>query len=120
MQAYWLPKDDGSVDSVYLYQGDKYIGEATDRTRYDYNECAIERTDDDREKMLHQYKRASHYDKFVKDNKSQIPHIGRMSAGQSAAVAAAPLEIVEAEQPKGYEEDEFTKRDWGAKAIDDL
>ncbi|KAA6310533.1 hypothetical protein EZS27_038177, partial [termite gut metagenome] len=38
--AYWLPLEDGGVDKVYLYQGDTYIGEALNRSAYDYNECA--------------------------------------------------------------------------------
>ena len=40
--AYWLPDEDGSVQKIYLYQENTYIGEAVNREAYKYNECQIE------------------------------------------------------------------------------
>jgi hypothetical protein len=105
--AYWLPNDDGSIDRVYLYQGENYIGEALNRSKFDYNENAIERTDEDRDNMLHQEKRLAKYDKFIKGNRSDIPKIGKMDSETSADILAVPVEIVETIQPKGLDEDEF-------------
>jgi hypothetical protein len=51
--AYWLPEADGGIEKVYLYQGDVYIGEALNRSKYAYNECSVERTEEDEAKMLH-------------------------------------------------------------------
>jgi hypothetical protein len=104
--AYWLPQDDGSIDRVYLYQGETYIGEALNRRKFDYNENAIERTDEDRANMLHQQKRLAKYDKFIKDSKAGIPKIGKMDSEVSAVILAAPVEIVESVQPQGMD-DEF-------------
>jgi hypothetical protein len=104
--AYWLPDDDGSINKVYLYQGENYIGEALNRSKFDYNENAIERTDEDRDNMLHQEKRLAKFDKFVKENRSDIPKIGKMDSETSATIAAVPVEIVETVQPKGLD-DEF-------------
>ncbi|PDP44686.1 hypothetical protein [Tannerella forsythia] len=117
--AYWLPDEDGSVSRVYLYQGDTYIGEAIDRGQFAYNECAIERTEEDEAKMLEQYKRAAKFDKKVRDRRAEIPHTGMIEASDAADIASVAvdiMEITENEQPDGYEEDEFT--DWSQRARD--
>jgi len=106
--AYWLPNNDGSVDEVYLYQGDNYIGKAVNRLQTSYNENRIEQTDEDEAKKLHQHKRLAQFDKKVKERRLKIPKIRRMKAEQSAAIAAVPVDIIETVQPKGYEHDEFT------------
>lgn len=107
--AYWLPDDKEEVTRVYLYQGDTYIGEAENRERYAYNECAAERTDEDRDKMLHQAKRAAKFDKMIKERRQEIPRVGKMAAVTARAIAEVPVEIVleEHEQPQNYEQDEF-------------
>ena len=119
--AYWLPNENGSVDRVYLYQGDIYIGEALNRKNFDYNECAIERTTEDSEKILHQSKRLAKFDKTVKDRKADIPKIGAVKASNFSEYKNIPIEIIETEQPKGlddFETEEF--EDWTAKAISNL
>ena len=117
--AYWLPNDDGSIDGVYLYQDGTYIGEALNRSHFSYNENAIERTSDDMENMLHQEKRVAKYDKFVKDNRSSIPRIGKTDKATSAFIATVPVEIVETVQPE-WNEDEFETIDYSVKAIESL
>jgi hypothetical protein len=92
--AYWLPLETGSIEKVYLYQGDTYIGEASNRSALDYNECAIERTQEDGEKMLHQQKRLAKFDKFVKDHQSGIPQIVHQEAALSGEILSTPTEIV--------------------------
>ncbi|KAA6342182.1 hypothetical protein EZS27_010036 [termite gut metagenome] len=93
--AYWLPLEDGSVDKVYLYQGETYIGEALNRSAFDYNECAIERTQEDKEKMLHQEKRIAKFDKLIKESKADIPKLGhRKKDAAEAEILSAPPEIL--------------------------
>lgn len=120
--AYWLPVADGSVPRVYLYQGDTYIGEAVDRGRFAYNECAVERTPADDAAMLHQHKRGAKFDKLMRDRRAEFSRVGRMAAAQAAETAGVEPAIVleESTQPKGYEEDEFNAEDYTRMAIDRL
>ncbi len=120
--AYWLPEADGSIKKAYTYQDGRYIGEVTNATDMAYNENQIEQTDEDRELMLHQQKRISKFDKFVKTEKALIPDIGSMNPAQTAQYANVEVELVETIQPGGYEEDEFSFSDvdWGARAIESL
>jgi hypothetical protein len=91
LTAYWLPLEDGSIDKVYLYQEDTYIGEALNRSAFDYNECAVERTPEDEAKMLHQQKRIAKFDKFIKESKAGIPKIGhRQTDAAEAEILSAP------------------------------
>lgn len=119
--AYWLPDADGSIKEVYLYQGDTYIGEAINKTQYKYNENAIERTEADYENMLHQEKRAAKFDKFIKERRKSIPKVGVLEGPSLQDIEVKIIE--ETEQPKGYEEDEFTEIeniDWAARALQSL
>ncbi|MFK5951250.1 MAG: hypothetical protein QM500_21040 [Methylococcales bacterium] len=123
--AYWLPEADGSVASVYLYQGDTYIGEAVNAEEFRYNENAIERKDNAEEeaKILHQQKRATKFDNFIKERRQELPKIGIMDAEQSKEIEALTVELVENPQPKGYEtdaEDEYGKIDWAETARQSL
>ena len=102
--AYWLPRENGSIDEVYLYQGETYIGEAVNRARFAYNECAVERTEEDEKAMLHQHKRVAKYTKFIKDSKAGIPKIGHQKSETSKAILASPVEIAETIQPEETEE----------------
>jgi hypothetical protein len=119
LTAYWLPNEAGSIERVYLYQGETYIGEAVNRAHFAYNENAIERTEEDRAGMLHQHKRLSIFDKFIKDVKADLPTIGQLEASASAALSAVSVEIVETVQPVGYEE-EYETMDYSVKAIQTL
>lgn len=120
--AYWLPSDDESVETVYLYQDGVYIGEAENREKYAYNECEAERTDEDAAAMLHQQKRVAKFDKFVKERRAELPKVGRMDAELGIQNAAAETLIVpeQNEQPLGYEEDESNAEDYTALAISKL
>jgi hypothetical protein len=119
--AYWLPEADGTTSKVYLYQGNTYIGEATDRFANAYNENAIERTAADEAGMLEQNKRISKFDKQVRDRRIAIPKIGTITREESKQLDELPTTIIieETRQPEGYETDEFTT-DWAAKAINSL
>lgn len=121
--AYWLPEPDGSINKVYLYQGDTYIGEALNSRQFEYNENKIEQTDEDKANILHQNKRTAKFDKFIRDNRRDIPKVATYDTEEMDDVRSVPVDIVETEQPKGYEEDEFTELeniDWAARAVANL
>ena len=93
--AYWLPEDDGSVKEVIIYQGDTYIGRATNRMNVSYNECKVEMTDQDHENKLHQDKRAAKFDKIVKERKNEIPKIAVISGSSQKMIQNTTVDIVE-------------------------
>ena len=118
--AYWLPDEQGNVNAVYLYQGDTYIGEADNLEQFTYNECAAERTAEDEAKMLHQAKRAAHFDRLIKERRQDIPKIGKIDTNTARYIQSVPVDIVveENEQPVNYDGDEFA--DYASQAINSL
>lgn len=119
--AYWLPNESGSVEKVYLYQDGKYIGEADNRTQYDYNENAAERTEQDEANMMHQQKRLAKFDKFIRNRREELPQVGRIAAATAQEIRAVDVEVIEEhEQPRNYEEDEFNATDYAAIAMQEL
>lgn len=122
VEAYWLPEEDGSVEQVYLYQGDTYIGEAVNRRQYRYNENTIEQTDEDRANMLHQQKRAARFDKMIRDRRAEIGKVGKIKSETNTYISNIEADIVESEQPKGYEVTEEWTEDinYGSIAIEQL
>lgn len=119
VMAYWMPEEDGSIKRVYMYQDGAYIGEAINREQFDYNECAIERTEEDEAAMLHQNKRLSKYDKFIKDHRADIPKIAHMDTAESNIIINTPVEIIESPLKEKAEE-ETLMDDWAALAISSL
>lgn len=137
VEAYWLPSEDGGMETAYLYQGDTYIGEAENMEKYRYNEFTIERTEEDEAAMLVQHKRTARFDKMVKERRAQLPKVGGTLPSQSIknaekwAKVAAEAVTVETEQPENYEGDEFEyarvlaesnygERDWSQVALETL
>ena len=118
--AYWLPSSDESVETVYLYQDGVYIGEAENREKYAYNECAAERTDEDAAAMLHQQKRVAKFDKWVKDRRKELPTIGHETRDENLQDLVTVVVPEQNEQPQGYEEDEWNAEDYAALAIRNL
>lgn len=118
VEAYWLPEADGSIKTLYLYQGDTYIGEAENMEKYRYNEFAIERTAEDEAGMLEQMKRAAKFDKKIHDRRAELPKVGGWKRqGKNATnweEVAVQVETVEAPQPDNYDDGEFNH----AKACD--
>ena len=106
VEAYWLEDvATGKVERVYLYQGGTYVGEAVNMEAMRYNEFAIERTEEDEAAMLHQMKRTAKFDKMIKERRAKLPKIGMDE--QKTDYSAVEVEIVETEQPKNYEGDEW-------------
>lgn len=63
--AYWLKDHNGEVNSVFVYQGDRYICECPKVVRF--NEALAEQTEADRAAFVEQEKYISKYRKMVKD-----------------------------------------------------
>jgi hypothetical protein len=120
--AYWLPEESGNIANVYIYQGDTYIGEAINRSEFSYNENAIERTEEDQAGMLHQNKRLSTFDKFIKENRVDIPQIGCMDSELSQELADIPTPEKQAEYTDTplYEDVDHEDIDWSKMAVENL
>ncbi len=120
--AYWLPEADGSVAKAYLYQGDRCVGDAENMERYRYNEFACERTAEDMAAMLAQEKRVAQFDKVVRGRRAAVPKVG-VADKRRRALAAVEVEtvVVEHEQPKNYEGDEWEEaKDYAALGLASL
>lgn len=124
VEAYWNENAQGEVERVYLYQGDTYIGEAENMEKWRYNEFAAERGAGDMAAMLHQQKRVAKFDKMIRNRRAALPKVGGTTdiggASVAAAVLEAPVEVVETEQPRNYQGDEFESRDWSTLALESL
>lgn len=71
--VYWLPEVDGSVKSVYLFDGDQYICKCDEIV--EYNESRMERTEADWAAKEVQDKYVSQFDKMVKDKAANLAKI---------------------------------------------
>lgn len=121
--AYWLPEEDGSINKAYLYQDENYIGEVLNSKQFEYNENKFEQTESDHENILHQNKRIAKFDRFIKDNRADIPKISVHDAAEMDEIREVPVDIVETVQPRGYDADEYTdfeNIDWAEKAVANL
>ena len=111
VEAYWTAQSNGEVERVYLWQGETYIGEAENAEKWRYNEFAIERTEADEAAMLHQQKRVAKFAKMVRTRRAALPRVGGTTEIGGTTVDAemleAPVEVVETEQPRNYQGDEF-------------
>lgn len=119
--AYWLPNEKGGIDNVYLYQGETYIGEAINNEQFDYNECAIERTEKDKANIEYQSRRVARFDKFIKEERAAIPHVGNYRQNDREKVLAKEVEIVEETIIASPADDfETPQQDWSKLAIQHL
>lgn len=125
--AYWMPESDGSINKVYLYQGDVYIGEALNSEQFRYNECAFERDDEDRANMLYQNKRLAKFDKFFREERADIPKVGSLQPETVQAINDIPdipvnvtKTIICADDDIEEDFDFSGSMDWGKRAINEL
>jgi len=100
-----MKNNEGNAEMVYLYQGDRYIGEAYDVESKRYNDCRAEWTDEDKENYLFQNKEQAKFHKLVKDIKAELPKLGVQDVWESDFIseATSDVEIIEtppAQQPE--------------------
>lgn len=121
VEAYWMPDANGAIETVQLYQGEKFIGECSKIVAY--NESAAERTDADREAMLEQEKYVAKYYKMNKDGKADKLHrlkaIPAVMLDEAAAINADEVVVdppPKVEQPA----DEWDGEDWAQFAMNSL
>ena len=118
VEAYWSENAKGEVERVYLYQGDTYIGEAENMEKWRYNEFAAERGAGDMAAMLHQQKRVAKFDKMIRNRRQQLPRVGMATV--PVEVVEAPVEVIETEQPRNYQGDEWEAVDYTKMALESL
>ena len=118
VEAYWSENAQGEVERVYLYQGDTYIGEAENMEKWRYNEFAAERGAGDMAAMLHQQKRVAKFDKMIRNRRQQLPRVGMATV--PVEVVEAPVEVIETEQPRNYQGDEWEAVDYTKMALESL
>lgn len=71
--AYYLPKDDGDISSVYLCQNGNYVGKCEKITKY--NTARAEQTDADKEAYENQKEYVSQFTDFVKEGKKGLAKV---------------------------------------------
>ena len=130
VEAYWIDRVPaegnkagavGEVERVYLYQGDTYIGEAENMEKWRYNEFAAERGAGDMAAMLHQQKRVAKFDKMIRERRQQLPRVGGTTERVGVCVAAEigdNVEVIETEQPRNYQGDEWDCVLAGSETVD--
>lgn len=125
VQAYYLPDASGSFDTVYIYQGENYIGVC--QYMPEYQEAKAEQTEDDKLIFTEQNKYVSRFNKMVKDGKPAKVEVIRKErkAAVEMALQATPVEIhIPKPEPIERENDIYINADWLAsfakKAMIDL
>jgi len=115
VEAYYMKNSDGNAETVYLYQGDRYIGEAYDIDDKRYNDCRAEWTDKDRENYLFQSKEQAKFHKLVKDIKGELPKIGAIqkeAANELEEIISSYVEIVETPQVADIDAGEYVSDEY--------
>ena len=92
--AYYLPDDDGIVQSVFLFEDGQFICEA--QKKLAFNEAAIEQTDEDRAIMQQQWGQQKKYDKIVKDGVGGLLNVGVLVPNK-VVVSKTPRKVVSKE-----------------------
>ena len=119
--AYYLPDESGNIDSVFLYQGDRFVAECKDIGMF--NESKFEQTDEDIEIKTNQLKYISKYRKMVKDGKEEklsrlkiIP----VEITERAIIQANTTEITDTAPPIGEEAPPEPLVNYGKFSIEDM
>jgi len=71
--AYWMPNNDGNIETVYIYQNGLFVDTCSQIERY--NEAKAEQTERDQEAYTNQSKYVSKFDAKVKQGRKAIAKI---------------------------------------------
>ena len=122
VDAYFVPQSDGSVNEVYLYQGDRFISRASLIERY--NEAKAERTDRDNEIRTNQAKRKANFYKIEKEGLAAKIDRKIVIEERTFATETAPVRIVETTEKQEESIEELMAKYSGSyyqeKSINDL
>jgi len=84
-QAYYIPDNDGRINEIFIYQGDRYIDSPRDLGKF--QEAVAERTDEDIHTMHEQLGFIASHKKLAKDAKADR-YIGKMVSVKTETVDA--------------------------------
>jgi bifunctional DNA-binding transcriptional regulator/antitoxin component of YhaV-PrlF toxin-antitoxin module len=96
--AYYIPEENGSIPSVYLYQDGKFICEAKKEERF--QEAKVEQVPEDHHILGRQKTYGKSFENLVKERLLEIPTVGilkRESAIEGYKAPIAPMAIPEPE-----------------------
>ncbi|MCL2651148.1 MAG: hypothetical protein FWD60_09030 [Candidatus Azobacteroides sp.] len=123
--AYYLPDQENNIESVFVYQGDRFIAECKEMGRY--NESKIEQTDEDLAIMTEQAKYISQYRKMLKVGKEEkLNRLAIIPAERTEKALKNIVEIVDT-SPLPEQEPEFAEyyaglceEDYAAMALNSI
>ena len=127
-KAYYIPGEDGAINEIFIYQGERYIDSPRDLGRF--QEAKIERTEEDEHIMHEQLGYLSSAKKLHKEAKAE-KYIGKIGSIKTETVNAV---IIQADATKivdttftdviHYTPTEdfngFQSEDWVAKALNSI
>jgi len=91
-QAYYIPDNDGRINEIFIYQGDRYIDSPRDLGKF--QEAVAERTDKDIHTMHEQLGFIASHKKLAKDAKAER-YIGKIGSIKTETVDAAIAQAAE-------------------------
>jgi hypothetical protein len=68
-EAYWLANEDGTIDSIYVWQSSQFIGKCKKVTKY--QEAIAEQTEADRRAIVEQCKYDAKYHRMLREGKAE-------------------------------------------------
>jgi hypothetical protein len=118
-QAYYIPSDNGAIDEIFVYQGERYIDSPRDLGKF--QEAKIERTKKDEHIMHSQLGFISSAKKLAKDAKAE-KHLGKIGSMKTemlnVVINNVPMCQCENETAELVEEYAgWESEDWAAGAL---
>ena len=105
VEAYYLKNKNGEIDSVYLYQNDQFICEATKIVKY--NTATAEHTEKDKQAYLTQSKYVSEFDADIKKSKKRLSKLVILENKYPTTVEPEIITHQIEQRSEKQEEDEF-------------
>ena len=116
--GYYIPDENGEVERLYLYQNNKYIGDAVNIPRY--NTAKAEWTDKDAENYTKQAKYLSQFDKFIKDKKEKATRVAVLPNEPEHYESEPEIIGSISDEPEEPVFDAGYQKDWANAAVNDM
>lgn len=107
VQAYCLPNDEGSIESIFIYQDDQFICECQKITTF--NTATAERTEADQESYTNQAKYIAEFDADLKANRKEKLAPIKILESKYPELPAAQNDFIHIEATPADENDEFSQ-----------